>query len=541
MVKALKLLPALFASALVSVVAACDGGSEGASSGSADDSAVGSPDVARLPDPLKKAFAAHGGAQALVSFDSIRNTSSGERSMVGAFLLPPDTFVSCSFELETRWDLKNDDLRLDYHRTIVAFAPFAPEFTFSEYLLHTGGFHDGVDNLFGIPGGPMASERWASARRQQLLLHPEVILRQILLNPSLVKGVTAVTLDGKPHARVTVAGPPKQSVDLFVNLQNGEVTKLSAIENRRPSGDTVVEAFFSDWQPAAGGLILPRRVKMTFDGLLIHDETRSAIAVNPALGPEVFVLPGGAQVSIDPAAAARGEKNTQDFEQFISLGFPTEGVQTFIDPVELAPGVLHLRGASHNSLLVEQQNGLVLVDAPISEDRSLAIVQFAASRFPGKSIKHLVSTHHHDDHTAGWRNFVAIGANVIADEAGEKFYRDGAKAKRTVDPDALAKSPRSLKLTKVSHSAPLTLPDPARPIVVYHVPDDFHAADMVVAQVSGVVFVSDLFSPNAGGTPLPAEHLRTAVQAQGIPVTLYAGGHGTTATPAELDAFIGTP
>ena len=92
--------------------------------------------------------------------------------------------------------------------------------------------------------------------------------------------------------------------------------------------------------------------------------------------------------------------------------------------LELGAGaeVVQLRGGSHHSFLVEQQNGIVLVDAPFYEDRGEALSEYVAQTYPGKPITHVVASHFHEDHVAGIRE--VLGSNPSAQLVVHESVRD---------------------------------------------------------------------------------------------------------------------
>src|SRR6185503_13363446 len=65
--------------------------------------------------------------------------------------------------------------------------------------------------------------------------------------------------------------------------------------------------------------------------------------------------------------------------------------------VELAPGVQHVVGGSHHSLLVEMKDHLVVFDAPVGDGHTNLVLALARSKYPGKPVKFLVLSHHHMD------------------------------------------------------------------------------------------------------------------------------------------------
>ena len=57
-----------------------------------------------------------------------------------------------------------------------------------------------------------------------------------------------------------------------------------------------------------------------------------------------------------------------------------------IEVTELAPGVLVFGGGTHNSVIVEQSAGIVVIEAPLNEQRSEAVIGKVRALFPGKTI-----------------------------------------------------------------------------------------------------------------------------------------------------------
>ena len=110
---------------------------------------------------------------------------------------------------------------------------------------------------------------------------------------------------------------------------------------------------------------------------------------------------------------------------------------------KLADGVWLIGGGSHNSLAVEYKDFITVIEGPLNDERSNAVIAETHKVIPNKPIRYLVSTHHHWDHSGGIRAFVAEGATVIADERDKDFYQNVVLApqSRTLEPDRLSKFP----------------------------------------------------------------------------------------------------
>src|SRR5262249_61312064 len=114
---------------------------------------------------------------------------------------------------------------------------------------------------------------------------------------------------------------------------------------------------------------------------------------------------------------------------------------------KLADGVWYLGGGSHNSLAVECKDYAVVIEGPLNDARSNAVIAETHKLIPNKPIRYLVNTHHHFDHLGGIRAFVAEGATVVTDDRNKEFYREVVLAPqpRSLSPDRLSQFPFATK------------------------------------------------------------------------------------------------
>jgi glyoxylase-like metal-dependent hydrolase (beta-lactamase superfamily II) len=202
-----------------------------------------------------------------------------------------------------------------------------------------------------------------------------------------------------------------------------------------------------------------------------------------------------------------------------------------VNETRLGSGVFFVSGGSHNSLIIEQPDHLIVVEPALYESLAQAVIAQIKSRFPTKPIRYVIVSHFHVDHGGGVRAYAAEGATVVAGEASQAHFQAILAAPHTVFPDALQNNPRPVEVLAVPVSAGLPLSGGA--VVVYPVAEQTHAADMVVPFIptEGLVFVSDLFSP-AGATVTAAEiplPLQQTFSRFALTVTTIAGGHGAIA------------
>ena len=175
-----------------------------------------------------------------------------------------------------------------------------------------------------------------------------------------------------------------------------------------------------------------------------------------------------------------------------------------VESTKVADGVWYLAGTPDpNSQLVEFKDFLVLVESSVTEGRALANIAEAHRLAPGKPIKYHINTHHHSDHSAGLRAFVAEGSTIVTHEMNKKFYDDVVlKAPHTLEPDALTKTPKPAQFVYVKDKGKYVITDGARTMEIYHV-DNGHARNLLMSYLpkEKLLMITDIF--NDFGMPRP--------------------------------------
>lgn len=497
---------------------------------------------------LEKAFVGIGGAQQLQTLESYTTTATGLRFIAGeGFRFDEDSVPASTFEFSLRHSIASDRLRIDYKRNIL-FAG-AVDLEYSEIVDGHFGYVEGIDSLFGEFGSTteMPSSRTAAVNRQVWLTNPHLILQEIQSNPDMAQEAGVALFGGELHDLLEVEDEVAP-ITLWVHQGTGEIAKLETTENHHVLRDSAIEVVYADWQQSEVGPSYPRDVFISKAGQLVHQETREDVAASAELADSLFAFPDGAKPVHDEALAAWGRANHQFHQEYTSLGFPIDRQETFVDAAMLSSGVWFLGGGNYNSLLLERENDLVLVEAPLYPARSVAIAAWAAAQFPEKSIGVVISTHHHADHVGGLREFAAAGATIVASEKSATLYRKIMSARSTITPDTMAQAPVTAAFQWIGDET-VRLEDGVLDIAIVPIATR-HAGDMVIVHVPsiGLVFNSDLFEP--GVTELPpnqaqgllspdeaADFLAAVNTLPGAPPSVLVGGHGGVGGMAELSAF----
>src|SRR5262249_6428399 len=249
-----------------------------------------------------------------------------------------------------------------------------------------------------------------------------------------------------------------------------------------------------------------------------------------------FQIPAAVKARYDATLAFRGARTTEWLMTFAQLGFPKDGRADTITPRVVAPGATLLQGIPNNSMIVEQSDGVVVVEGARSDFRAEAIISYIRRTYPGKPIKFVTGSHHHADHAGGMRPFVALGATaIVGEDAAALFRRQFADRSSRLLPDRLDRSSRAATIRTVPTTGAITIPDAAQPITVLSEPTQ-HASTTILVYMptAGVLFVNgDTYTPGGPFGP-GAAALEQTLEANAIKPAFIVGGHGGVVTYAAF-------
>jgi glyoxylase-like metal-dependent hydrolase (beta-lactamase superfamily II) len=284
----------------------------------------------------------------------------------------------------------------------------------------------------------------------------------------------------------------KYKIDGYVDSEN----LLEKVDTWTPNpilGDMLIETTYSDYHDY-GGIKFPTKIAQSQGGHPVLEITVSDVQPN-------------ATVDIQPP------------------GMPPA---TRVESQKMADGVWYLAGTPDpNAMAVEFKDYVVIIESSVTEPRALANIAEVKRLVPNKPIRYHINSHHHSDHAAGLRAFVAEGSTIITHESNKDYYEKTVlKAPHALEPDRLTQEPEAPKFIWVREKYELS--DGDRTLDVYWVHDAGHTSNLLMSYLpkERILFITDIF--NQFGEPRPND------PPPGI-VTPYYGALGDNLKRLNLD------
>ena len=331
-----------------------------------------------------------------------------------------------------------------------------------------------VSWITGAPGGPatglpstsIPEPKNVEERAMEIWATPQGFLKAAEANHA----TSTPTSDG--GSEVTFLAGKHKFVGK-INARN-EVQNVHTWIDNPILGDMLCEASFTDYRDF-GGVMFPGHIVRTQGGKLRLNITLSAVRANPEV---IIPVPEGMRAAM------------------------TAHVKVIAD--KLADGVYWIRGGQWHSVAIEQGDHIVVVDAPLDEARSLAVIAKVKEIIPNKPITYLINTHAHFDHAGGLRTYVDEGATIVTMPVNKAFYERAWRAPHTLNPDRLERSRKTPKFETIENGKD-ALVDAHRPIEVYQQVGTAHndAVVMVYLPAEKILIQVDAWNTEAVTAPKP--------------------------------------
>ncbi len=337
---------------------------------------------------------------------------------------------------------------------------------------------------------------------------------------SEIEAVSVSSVEGQPHNVVHVRYIDGILYKVSVHHSSHLISKLEFTEAHPRFGDLTRERIYSDYREI-GNIKLPFSVVLKDMGEVAQVWEWSEISVNDELQEDLFEIPEAIRASVQSEAQVDAIQMTA---------------------TEVAKGVYFGETKGMNSMWVEFEDFVTVVEGPNNEKQSLETLRQIRETIGEKPIRYLVTTHHHEDHNGGIRTYAAQGATIITHVKSEPTIREHLAYPFTLEPDRFAQSQQEPKIELITDGK--TISDGTRTLEVVHVPTPHADTNLLVyLPRERLVFQSDMFTLREGQTQIPAvapraKALYDAVTQAGWRVDQIVPGHGRLSKWSELVAGV---
>jgi len=377
-------------------------------------------------------------------------------------------------------------------------------------------------------GQPQAQNDQAEVRQFMIWVTPHGFIKAALADPNATVTDREFVGEGRTLRVVGFTTMGKYKATGEFNAQNLLERVVAWIPNP-VMGDMQVEIRYTDWRDIGNGIKAPFHTHMhqgdhpLVRGMNYMDVQASGVKAN--VESASLTVPD----AVRTAAA------------------PRVNIQT----TKLADGVWLIAGGSHNSVAVEFKDFAAIIETPLDDARTDAVIAETKRLIPGKQIRYVVNTHHHWDHSGGLRDAYAEGATIVTNELNKDFYERVmlVPQPRSLSPDRLSQfpfattgpGPGKLDTYRERHA----ISDGDQSIISYHVQGFNHAGDMAIEYLpKSKILISADMGPPAAKTPVAdvspnSVALYNNIKRLKLDVSQHVPIHGSPSSNADFERTVG--
>lgn len=447
-------------------------------------------------DPLTAANTAMGGT----AMRTLRFTAAGDGATFGQAYQPGMAWPQLKYASFSRiYDYEQGAMREDYARSRAeptggGAVPLMGAGEQRATGLSHGAYAWNLSGATAVPA-PVA----ADSRIHDLWTSPHGLVKAAIRNKAEVRNESGKWV-------VSFTEPGRFSAVAWIGA-DGLLERVDSMQPNAVLGDMPTVTFYSEWRDW-GGVKFPAVIRQNQGGFEVLDLRVSGVEVNL---PSNIELPPAVPAFVERVAVERA-----------------------------ADGVWLLAGGSHNSVLIEMRDHSILVEAPLYDGRSLAVLAEAQRLAPGKPVRYVINSHHHFDHSGGLRAAVAAGATLVVSERARSWFERVLANSNRISPDAMARSGRLATVQAINTQH--TFSDSARSVDVFMIQDSIHAQGFMMVWLprERLLIQADAFTPPPAGAPVPmvanANHVNLLdnIEALKLNVERIVPLHGRIVPIAEL-------
>ena len=450
---------------------------------------------------INQAIEAAGGLDALNNLASGKTTFSVRAARIGQATTP-----------EANGDLGNPTKTLAQRANgLVAIDRFNGDNLGSRYV--HGGLNDwiffvgqnSVADVEPILAGGIINQAHTSAH----------ILMDISTSSENARYVGTSTSGGKTLEAVSFVNGLGQMQTAFFDKNTKLLDSVQSLAAHAQWGDIAISRNYSDYKAINGAQVA-------------HSVTTKQADITAS----VVTLESFEAATIEDAIFEKPEDATVNDPFTASTPTPRD-----LTVEELGGGLYYIANAAqgYNVVFADHDDGILVIETPQSIQTSRDVIRTIKTKFPGKTIKAAVPTHHHFDHSGGIYGYHEAGIPILTTPGNVDFSTKVATAPRNI---GTSKGAISSPIVN-SFDGRITLGSGAATVELINVGPNPHADEIVIAYMPEIkaVFVADIFSKRSN--PLPpanANQLDFAEELEklNLDIETFIPVHGENATAEEF-------
>jgi glyoxylase-like metal-dependent hydrolase (beta-lactamase superfamily II) len=308
------------------------------------------------------------------------------------------------------------------------------------------------------------------------------------------------------------------AVTLYFDATSHLLTRSEVMRDDPIRGDLVSALQYRDYRNVEGIQLHTRRTEIR-NGSVFTDGAVTALLDRP-VADTLFQVPAGFSTMSLPGPEAEPVRN---------LGGGVYLAQETPD--------------QNRVMFVAFRDYVLVVEAPSGSAVSEGTIKLIEKTLPGKPIRYVTMTHHHQDHAAGLRAYIARGITVVTTPGNREFVKRLAAAEHTLAPDSLSRAPRSPVIETFQGKRVFT--DGDQTVELYDIGKNSHVREMLFAYLPKrrMVYQGDPLILPAYGTDVPpalalTREFAADLKRLRLPVDTILNTHGRVGTMQDLNASL---
>lgn len=375
----------------------------------------------KTPDPkylIERALSGMGGADRLRAIKSIHTHSVGHFYLLEQSERPEGPWLTVNQATEEWRDVENGRLRRTFEQSGVYVGKT------TQMVADGLSFTDGGKGFMADPDNLAPIEELLAVSPERVLLNALDAIDRKYAGEEIVQG----TIND-----IVLFAWKGSLVKIYLNRDSGMLTLTDVIKARPTEafwgiwGDFSVKNYYSFWNLEKGGIRFPQQTDTYYNDQPFRTDTITDIEFNLPFPAETF--------TISDELKSKYVRSKTPAYMDLPLGRADR------PPVEVAKGFTIIRG-NWNATIVKQDDGIVVIEAPISSQYSVKVIEEVKRRYPNDKIKCVISTSDAFPHIGGIRQYIAEGIPVFVLDLNKRIVERLIAAKYTTYPDDLEKDQR---------------------------------------------------------------------------------------------------